>query len=629
MVYSPTISSFYTMAERRKPEQTLPTAAENGDLVSNVCAGWFVNRPIDITPYICLPSKLSLVLINKVTITFICLVVTVELYTSLLISSLDNSMNNLLDTCNANDGSNINAMLPTIVGQSILDMAAGSVNAINEQAMVNLNITLVNTQQSYVDSINLLSDSYEQLASSMVLSAYSSASNTTASIHDWLNTTLGNAVAATDKVITNVTSALQVLESAMASSAVLFSQVELGPAANLSLDLIANISVPTGLNSGLTLLYSQTSTGFGFSSLSANATSQIDSLYNKYASQTILTNTLNASSLGSSNFSAIEMCSLGPDISQFYSNLEVSILQIKRNCIVVGIAFAVLALIPGVVYEYFDWKMLLMQAKTLETPGGFVDPVDIINLAALPVTSWVGMQLAKYFSGNEQSRSSARWTNSYALSPSALSMLGLSMVLFLLYIFESSILQNISEYAASDSSFFSSPSSVGGDSSTIVSWTDSVNNALLSAQAKTNDQLAYVWTSSLDDFHGVFDYYQSSLSSKLYQIFNTTAFNMTSQLPASGTIPSQQQILVNLVYANVSYQLLDATTVFNLTAVPSIDSDDQLTAVSSLNSINSQFNYVVITTLRLSMSFFGAWWILAIGAAIFAWVRYRWFARRR
>jgi hypothetical protein len=547
------------------------------------------------------------VAINKFTLLLILIALHVHLFATLLSYAIGNAEAYLTLTCvSASNSGSLAQSQPLWAAQSALSTIADSIQVSNTQIQASVNSTLQNTNEVSSNYASFLAQTYNQLAVSVSGAAVAASENSTISIHDWVASSLNEAVASTQLQINTMAKALASLETAMASNSALFSNVQLSTGTNISLAQISSIDVPTDVNGQLAAL-AKTS-DFQFQVIANNATSQINALFTNLAAQSVSGSALNLSAAPAVSIQTL--CPSEDEISTYFGNIGDKVNQLRRTVLVALLCLAVAVLLPISAFDVFLWKNKLLQARALGTPGNFQDPLSHMDVASHPLVSWIGTKLELVFTGDKQ-KILSRWVVSYCLSPAALFVMGTWTALMIVYICESSAVHIVN-------SAMLQPLTIQldlGSNSTLDSWVAGVNSAIVAAQTGTNDRMSSILSSCVNGVHQLLDNCQSSMSDHLKEIFCTANLTVPTLVP---DLP-----INSMAIFQATYPVLNATQIASLVASPQRSASGN--NVDNLAGLVDTFSYVAKSHMQAAMGLMTVWFIVLLGGAVFAWVRNRYY----
>lgn len=610
MKTSPTVTSFYTLAEKKRNiAQVRQEKGSKPELPINIRKTWFVNRAADARPYICLPSRLTQTPFNKFTIGFILLAVFVQLFSAVVFYSLDVTQNSILSSCISSFSKDASAsILPDTVAGTVLSSVEKSVDRINDQATEGLNSALSNFASSAEMYVDQLSDVYTQAVKAIAQSAYKSTNNASQSITDAIMKQLGSAIDLTDKDISNVTSALKNLEDEMSSSSVLFKNVDLGSAENLNLDRFKSISIQSALNSTLVSINSRSTKIDDFDKIRSNAKTILKNMSKNNTVSTIKTN-FNATLIGLPKTSKADICPVGSEVQSQFKQVKSAINTVKRNCLASMVVLAIVFILLSAGYEKYKWKRTMEMATALETPGGFWDPVENVHAAEEPLSTKLGFSMALSLGGSEKSRTLIRWFIDYFSSPPAFNLLLIGSWFMIAFVCQATILHPIASADLDESTFTSTTTSSISQNSTISTWVSHVNSALENSESKINSALYTQYKQSLDDTYETLNVYQNSIASKFRGFFGDYGDSLSIPNTLSSTIVYPTEVTA----PSIKLPRVDKS---DIPSVMSVSGSFDVT--DSVNSLSTTLNYLAETTMQVAVVFLSVWTFIFLASLIYA-----------
>jgi phage gp36-like protein len=609
MKTSPTVTSFYTLAEKKRNNvQVEREKGSNPGIPANIRKTWFVNRAADARPYLCLPAKLTQTPFNKFTIGFVLLAVLVQLFCAVVFYSLDVTQDSILSSCISSFSKDASiSLLPDTVADIVLSSIERSVDTLNDQATEDLNSAISNFGSSAETYVDHLSEVYSQTVKAVAQSAYKSTNNASQSITNIIKKELESAIDLTDKEISNVTSALKKLEDEMESSSVLFQNVDLGSAEDLNLDRFKSINVESTLNSTLVSINSRSTKFNDFDKIVSNAKTTLKNM-SKNSTMTAPKTNFNATSIGLPKTSKLDICPVGSKIEAQFRQVKSSINTVKRNCLASMIVLAVIFILLSAGYEKYKWKRTMEQATALETPGGFWDPVENVHAAEEPLSTKLGFSTSLLLGGNEKSRTFIRWFIDYFSAPPSLNLMLIGSWFLIAFVCQATIIHPISS-ADLDENTLTSTSTSSDSHSSITTWIGHVNTALERSESKINSDLSNQYKQSLDNTYETLNVYQNSLASKFREFFGDYGDSLSIPITLSNTIVFPTEVTV----PSIKLPRVDPSD------IPSIKSvSGSLDITDSVSRISSTLNYLSETTMQLGIAFLSVWTFLFLASLVYA-----------
>lgn len=606
---SPTVTSFYTLAEKKQNNAYAGRGkGETSGVPINIRKTWFVNRAADTRPYVCLPARLTQTPFNKFTIGFILLAVFVQLFSAVVFYSFDATQNSILSSCFSSFSKDASAsLLPDTVAGVVLSSVEKSVDIINDQATEDVNSALSNFASSAETYVDQLSDVYTQAVKAIAQSAFKSTNNASQSITDDVKKQLDSAIDLTGDDIANVTSALKSLKDEMSSSA-LFKNVDLGSAENLNLDRFKSINIQSDLNATLVSINSRSAKFGDFDKIVSNAKALLNSMPSNSTVTTLKTN-FNITSIDPLKVSNADICPVGAKIQAQFKKVKTAINTVKRNCLASMIVLAVVFILLSAGYEKYKWKRTMEQATALETPGGFWDPVENVHAAEEPLSTKLGFSMAVLLGRTEKSRTLIRWFIDYFSSPPAFNLFLTGSWFMIAFVCQATIIHPISAANLNDDTFTSTTTSSIADNSTISVWVNQVNSALEESESKINSDLSNLYKQSLNDTYETLNVYQNSLASKFREFFGDYGDSLSIPNTLSSTVVYPTEVTV----PSIKLPRVDESD------IPSVKSvSGSLDITDSVNSLSSTLNYIAETTMQLAIAFLSAWTFLLFASLTYA-----------
>ncbi|KAA8914094.1 hypothetical protein TRICI_002991 [Trichomonascus ciferrii] len=575
----------------------------------NVRKIWFVNRAVDARPYICLPARLTQTPFNKFTIGFIFLAVFIQLFCAVVFYSLDVTQDGILSSCISSFSKDASAsLLPDTVAGIVLSSIEQSVNTINNQVTEDLNSAISNFGSSAEAYVDQLSDLYTQAIKGIAQSAYKSANNASQSIADTVKEALDSAIEATDKDISNVTSALKKLEDEMESSSVLFKNVDLGTAEDLNLDRFKSINIESSINSTLASLNSKSAKFDDFDKIVTNTKTLLKNMSKNSTISAPKTN-FNTTSIGLPKTSKLDICPVGSKVQTQFSQIKSAINTVKRNCFASMIVLAIVFILLSAGYEKYKWKRTMEQATTLETPGGFWDPVENVHAVEEPLSTKLGFSTSLLLGGTEKSRTLIRWFIDYFSARPAFNLLLIGSWFLIAFVCQATIIHQILSADLNESTLTSKSTSSDSVNSSISTWVSHVNTALESSESKINSDLSDQYQKSLDDTYETLNVYQNSIASKFRDFFGDYGDSISIPNTLSNKIVFPTQVAAPSVK-------LPRAEVSDIPSVKSVSGSLDITA--SVDRLSSTLNYLSETTMHLGIAFLSVWTFLFLASLVYA-----------
>lgn len=612
---SPTLTSFYTLAEKgRGPIKPAPEGPSGKITPSSprLTIPWIINRSIDPTPYVCLASRLTQVPFNIVTVGFILLAVFVHFFASGVLYSLDVAKSGTLSSCISSTSDDIAASsFPETVSQSILKDIERNIVILTEQADENLDSSLDIFGTTAVTYIDVLSDVYTDFAKSVAQSSYKAANNVSRSVTEWANDTLGDAIYETDKEINNVTESLKTLQRDLSSSS-LFTKVDLGSAQNLNLNRFKSIRFPKSINSTLAKL--NKGDGSKFHSISSDAKKIVNTWMRKAkgANSTSYNKKSLMESVGPIKPHKVDLCpGIGNDVQSHFRDLSNSIKGIKRNCIASCVVLAISFILLRAVYEYYRWRRTLEQAAALETPGGFLDPIDNVNTAESPISSKIGYSLALFICGRttEKFRVSLRWFVDYISTSTALGLLFVGGWFLVAFVCQMAVVNPIVSSNKFNDTVIPSSSMPASYNSTVGSWVDRLNSVVKDTEESTNNGIFSHLKKSLDEIQKDLNTYQNSMASEMRNFFG----DYQDSLSIPQTLTDKVITPTNVMISPLKFPRLNTSDVPTVNIV-----SGEIDLSKQLEDLSSTLASTTTITMQISVSFLSFWAFIVIVSLLYS-----------
>lgn len=575
-MYSPTISSFNTTRDRittRTPGRIIPlenilppTYFPDNDTRNRVksLSSNFVNRASSMIPYMGFMSRLVQVMINKATLVWILVALNIKLFGSSVIFSLEQVKKADNISCLYLDNDSTKPQFLSYLSNANLAYAESIMTTMYSSALENLE----NLEAAYTAIVN-----------STIRAAVYSADNATTSLRAWTTEELDFAIANTTVNLKSLESSLSSISSALESSAV-FESNGLGNATNISLAAF-NLKIPTAISSNLVSSNDSLDSYMSeFLTLKNSATQTLkndfSNLYDQAAG--ILSNSTENSTVSYS-------CS---EIVLGYNNAIKKVQVVIVGVLAAYLTLAALAVIPTAVYEYALWHRQLQIAGIIETQKEQIyDVMEFLEDFQSLIKSNFNEFLSKmHIVPTPTDSVLLKWLVSFTLSRAMNFLISAACSVMICYLGDVAILNVVRKTAASLSTSLDVPSSTSS-----------------SSQQLTNANVTDIIHTAGNQFYKDVVSYKSALSTKLTSILSSAG------LPA----------------ADFDYILTGSLVIASLNQSQLTENITQITAITDskhgIPMLINHFNYILNAHLIVSLSFFGAWLVMILGA--FHYVAYR------
>lgn len=623
---SPTITSFYTIAQNPdpkrnktfatlKPKTSFCRSASNINSrlsASTLKTGWIASHSNRETSYLGTLSRFSQSIWNEVTLGFVILALYLHVFSDFVLSLVGQIENLAIMACNSADTSSSSTSSSITVMQNV-NATISTIQYVNEQFLAQINGTMKSAVDDALTYISVLSDSYSNLGLSMIFSALQSAENVTQATHDWVNSTLSAAVSQTSQELVNVTNALETVEKALTSSSVLFSDVDLGSIKDFNLDEFSNISVPLSINEKL-ISYNQSSKFYFNSSISdatlklqvvtGNITDQLQTLQDSLQSSLLL------DQLTKSNFSNSVACLSTNYIKQSFGSLQTAISKQNTEELATILVIALVMIFPAIIYEYYHWRFLHTLSKIIETPGNCKDPLEIMELAQNMFIARIQNIVDIYYVASERSKLSGKWLLSFVFSGHHLRILFITLLCFIAFGFQMTTIKILKTCTAS--SLFLSVANSSQETST--QWVKQLDDAIQQFADDINSNSTFILKSTLSQINDVLSEFESSLSVEITKVLSNIDLTPVNQGILSSRLP-----LESVTIAGVSYASLNSSSLASFTLDTS---NSSLTAASWFNNIITTVQKVTNVSLVLAVTLLSGWLFLTMAAMIYIYIKH-------
>ncbi|ANB15390.1 hypothetical protein AWJ20_3017 [Sugiyamaella lignohabitans] len=596
---SATITSFYTLNDRTKRSKVSKPSISLG-LTGLFKSRWTASKSIEEnTPYLCLREKLSQVLFNGFTLMLIFMAIDIHIFGVMTSNYLTGILSYSQLAANVIQYSSAGIQSSALLAGMSLQSLEAQMNAAASQSASDLNSTFSNMLISLTNSITATAYSYNQVAESSSKSAFIGSANTTTSLHDWLNVTLGSAINYTELELTNITNALSQLESSLNNNPQLFSHVELGSFQNFTLSKISSIEMPLGLNENLSNLASRSD--FGFMDIALNTTERLKNMFSSFqVSDPIeLISQLNYSLSANATADVIPVIDISSEDSPLRL-MSTQILQLRKTYIITFSCLALLASFLCGIVELFSWRILLQQARLLNAPGNFQDPLENIDIASHPIITWIALKMSKRVTA-VKTKVLMRWVVSYSLSPVAIGALQSFSCLMVMYFCKKNM---ISALSVPSSTMSWNNVSIAGNAAT-NSVVSSINNFIFDLQGRTNSNLKSALSNALNQTQSELSRFDKEMADTLRTIFESSS--LRSCFPSNWSIQSTPPLTVT--FSEVIFPQINGS--FN----PSLTSElDQMPigTQGKMQELAMFLNGLAGIYLKLSLTSLGVWMFLVI-----------------
>lgn len=572
-----------------------------------------MNRSIEATPYLCLAARLTQTIFNKALIAALMLIVAITSLYSRVEFELGNVQTYYTMLASATVQESAEYYNPQLVAQAALANTETAVALANDQASSSLKASFSTAQSLMINYMDIMTQMYYEGSNNTLNAAVVSAENSTSTIHTYIANQLATAINSTQDGIDSVVSAVEALESALTQSGVLLQNSTLGSVGDLSLAAFQDISVPQDINTTLlSMQQGQGPSSFGlFTSLGSSKLAQAATSLSDQLSSANSTLTLSMATYPLASNSTNDDKISTSNVITLFDNIQSDLARTYRTVMAVMASLAVAASLSIALYEYYAWGMLMQEVKLLEGAGQTPDVMANLNAGTNVITTVIGLRLTR-FVRTERAQTMVRWWTSYVASPAAVFLVASSAFLTVFYICELGVIDVIASNGASKITniYVSSASDTAWGA-----WCSTVNDALATAESSFNQQLRNASKAVLEQTAGIISEYNSNMTSS-----QSTFFAGTDLLTNSSALPA---LIENLSYAIVQYPRLNATILSRGISSLSTDSATTDSAVITLQQLVHHLSSVAKVHIQVSMSFFGFWLAILVGAAIYAYFKSR------
>lgn len=639
-----TLTSFYTIAEQKrkhsasKNKKKYLAAAQQQAEQSSICRrqknGYFVNRSVDTTSYLCFTSKLTQSIFNKYTIGFIILAIYLQGFKYILYFFTDTAYKESLVKCQL---STLQSTTTTIIKtepdlksiyNSIINQVQSNVDTITTEALKQANFTIENQKSMAVAYTWALASGYNSMSQAAFDVAYDAAQNATTSLKEYTQDKIKEAKNTTQVRIDQLSTSLDDLKNDLNSN--LFNGTELNDKAKISLSKF-DFSIPTDVSSNLSSYKSRADWGFNrINNQTVFSISQIRlpiSFNNNFnASKSIPQLPQHQEQSNTTSPSPSTNCPIENTLFDEFNTIKIEIRKVIQGCIITCGVFASIAIVFDGLYEYYAWKRVISQAKSLETLGGFQDAVQNMDRANNPLKNYIGEWTAHYFCSSTQPYTLSYeagkkskltvWVVNYAYSDKILNLVTVCIIVALGYIFQTVAMSPLSTRETTQLIYHPIHLPSTNNNTTQLSlenWTSKVNNIIKDVESSANDQLERYYNRGNTLIKAAM--VDSAASMRQRMNVQITAFKLpeinTPEIPIASfkniTIPRVNTTNIN-PKRSITSQQLDLSRIITQNLKPS----------TSSSQLTTTLQYFTLLQLQVGLGFLISWMITLIFTVTYA-----------
>ncbi|KAJ8605032.1 hypothetical protein MRB53_041577 [Persea americana] len=419
MAYSTNSDRFSTIPAPKAPEVDA-SAARDAAIVSQP-------PPPDITPYLGLNARLSQVWINKWTILLLLVLVRLLIACASLHTGLNNAKQEALSACTSVESVGCAlASMPHYLSQGVNELTASGIDKAVNGLMSMLLLSVTATEEIVVFVINLLTSTYLCLFTLVVGGSLHVALQVIEDATDFLNKTLGEIGQDIDHGIDDFQADLNKFISGLNTLASAFGAKSGIPVLNInsSLDALQHLSLPSGLDQGLSQLNDSIPNFAQVQNMTNNVIRIPFEDIKLLVNQSLNHYTFNRSLFPIPDREQLTFCSDNNGIDKFFQDLIQVSITAKKIAIVVLLLLATIACVPMAYRETRRWRTSQQRAQLISQYAP--DPLDVIYIASRPYTSSAGIAMASRVAGSRR-QTLVRWTVAYATTIPAIFVLSLAL----------------------------------------------------------------------------------------------------------------------------------------------------------------------------------------------------------
>ncbi|SCV03047.1 LANO_0G01816g1_1 [Lachancea nothofagi CBS 11611] len=619
---------------------------------------------MSLKPYLQLRDRISQVWLNQYTILLILTMVKIVLFSLSLKNAIATSRDYALSSCDSIDYfySEFMNSAPAYMCQFGNYLIEKSIQESVKASLKTVSLLIGAGEQIALFLFDFYFGTYICLATSAVDGAVDVATNTTKKLLGAVNETV---TAVGNDVDSGLDDLSQVIDKMLKAASSVENFFKGGSAddvdssvksVNLSIAKLRDLHIPSSIDAKLSELADKTP---NFDTVMNKTHSEISKPFELVRSKVTAVNvsrlmtsnqTMYMPAANSSNVTSGICASSKPDLLKYYAGVSKTINVLVIVLVTLLAIGAIIAMSPSVWSEYKQWTRLrnlqVMVGEKLPSHGPDYGS-DVIENYQRVFAKWptaFGEWLAQRLSTSMRTRRKIRWCVAYALSPRALTVLGIALAGIVMCICQFILLaaaaramtgkdaQNFSNAALSSAS-----SSLNGD---MVRWTASTNSYINSTKNQLNSEV-FGWTqdttvslnntlnTAIHDIDTVLaDFFNGTLLYKpMTSVVRCTIENKLYKIQKALTwIHENLQFPIPLIDANAlqdwalnqsdpSSQRQSNTTSSTALEISNLTHKIALDTQEMLKGVLNQFRSATMLELTISLVLFGLWliqWLIAI-----------------
>ncbi|KAL7272381.1 plasma membrane fusion protein prm1 [Rhizina undulata] len=382
----------------------------------------------ELTPYLGLRARLSQVWFNRWTVLLLLVMVRILIASESLNNDLGSARTQALSACTGVESmGSAMASMPYYMASGVNELAAKGIEKSVQTLEDTLLLLITAIQEVVVFWVNMMTSTYVCLFTLAVKGSLDAVLNATAKIADWVNGTLNTIFDDVEKDASSLQDLINSAASKIAAIPNFFGADVTFPTVTLpSLDALKNVTIPSELDAKLLAIESNIPTFSEVKTAADNVIRLPFQAIEKLVNESLTTFTFNRSLFPVPEKETLTFCSDNPSINNFFDNLLVIILKVKKILVGVLIVLAILAMIPMGYREWWNWRSTRNRANLISAPGRQFDPIDIVTITTRPFSSTVGLKLADRFESPRR-QILVRWAVAYMTTTPALLLLSLGV----------------------------------------------------------------------------------------------------------------------------------------------------------------------------------------------------------
>ncbi|KAK9476515.1 hypothetical protein V1514DRAFT_177778 [Lipomyces japonicus] len=469
-----------------------------------------------MTSYLGPKDRLSLVWINRWTITCMLILAKLLLSGNSLMNGLQSARSETMSACEKVEvaGSSL-VSIPHYMSIGANELVASGIESSVSALVTTLDLLITGVEEILLFVIDMVIGTYVCLATMAIDASVGTVLNGTQAVITWVNGTLVSLATQINSEIDTFNSALSNVQQSVEKVGNFFSgQTSLDwPVLSIpEINELNNLAIPSAINDKLSLLESNLPTFAEVKNATKNALKIPFDTIKDLVNTSMSDYSFDRNMLSVPSKDKLSFCSDDQSINDLFDNLERVAHEFFKTAIILLIIFAIVSMLPMGWYDMRKWthlrRRVYILTQALTRTDKRLDPIDSFDVATSPFSNYLGLLIARPLSSiNDQALT--RWFVSYITYPPALLLIclgiaSLAAAIAQLYVIHK-IEANTGEVAFTAGKLTGTVAAILSNKS--IEWANSTNTALSTTETDINNNMfSWIWgaTSSVNNTLNIF-----------------------------------------------------------------------------------------------------------------------------